>query len=391
MRRRLEIVLAMALVLTAGQAGVRAQTNLKTQKKELEKIQKDVTNSKQRLDSLKREEGRVQKELSEYDERISSQQKVLGRLGTQIHGIRKEITQTQNQLTSGEQTLEASRNRYLGSVRRLYLTLPRQMNNLAESPQVELGTKRQVTYLNAMVACASGNVSEAQQYLSDARTELERLSGRQDKIERLQQQRQVSYALDQSRKQRRQRQLDKLRRLKKEEFDKIVVLQQSAEEMGRILNRLQAAAKSEPVRAAQPSRQGSLSSFAALRGSLPSPAKGEVIVPYGSAVHPVTHLKSFSPGIAIQGKPNGVVTSVGDGTVAYTGNLRGYGNFVIVDHDGVYFTTYAGLGETSVNTGQTVETGTKIGTTDQGGVVRFELRKGREALDPAEWIRLDAF
>jgi len=391
MRRLLEIVLATALVLAVGPIGGWAQTNLKTQKKELDKIQKDVTSSKQRLDSLKREEGRVQKELSEYDERISSQQKVLGRLGSQLQGIRKEITQAQSQLTSGERTLEASRNRYLGSVRRLYLTLPRQMSNLVESPQVELGTKRQVTYLNAMVACASGNVSEAQQYLSDGRTELERLSGRQSKIERLQQQRQVSYALDQSRKQRRQRQLDKLRRLKKEEFDKIVVLQQSAEEMGRILNRLQAATKSETARTAAPTRQSSASSFAALRGSLPSPAKGEVIVPYGSAVHPVTHLKSFSPGIAIQGKPSGVVNSVGEGIVAYTGKLRGYGNFVIVDHDGVYFTTYAGLGETSVSTGQAVRAGTRIGTTDQSGVVRFELRKGREALDPAEWIRLDAF
>ncbi len=368
-----------------------AQGNIKTQKKELEKIQKDVTSSKQRLDSLKREEGRVQKELSEYDERISSQQKVLGRLGSQLQGLRKEIGKAENQLTSGEQTLEASRNRYLGSVRRLYLTLPRQTNNLVESPQMELGTKRQVTYLNAMVACASGDVSEAQQYLSDAHAELEQLSGKQSKIERLKQQRQVSFALDKSRKQKRQRQLDKLRRLKKEEFDKIVVLQQSAEEMDRILNRLKAAAKSEPARTTVPSRQGSTSSFAAHRGSLPSPAKGEIIVPFGSAVHPVTHLKSFSPGIAIQGKANGAVTSVGEGTVAYTGNLRGYGNFVIVDHDGVYFTTYAGLGETSVSTGQTVSAGTKIGTADQSGVVRFELRKGREALDPAEWIRLDAF
>lgn len=391
MRRILRILLVTAILPAICATGARAQANIKTQKKELEKIQKDVSASKQRLDSLKREEGRVQRELSEYDERISSQQKVLGRLGSQLRGLRKDIDQTQGQLTAGEEALESSRNRYLTGVRRLYLTLPRQTNSLVESPQVELDTKEQVTYLSAMVASASGDVSEAEQYLAEARSQLDQLSGKENKIARLQQQRQVSYALDQSRKQRRQRQLDKLRRLKKEEFDKIVVLQQSAEDMGRILNRLQEAAKLETARPSTPSRQGAVSSFAALRGTLPSPAKGEIIVPFGSAVHPVTHLKSFSPGIAIQGKPNAPVTSVGEGTVAYTGSLRGYGNFVIVDHDGVYFTTYAGLGETSVSIGQPVNAGSKLGTADQSGVVRFELRKGREALDPAEWIRLDAF
>ena len=168
-------------------------------------------------------------------ERISSQQKLLGRLGSQLQGLRNEIKQTQNQLSSGERTLETSRSRYLGSVRRLYLTLPRRTENLVESPQNELEKKRQVTYLGAIVASASGDVSEAEEYLDAARSGLEQLSGKQSKVERLKQQRQVSYALDQSRKQKRQRQLDKLRRMKKEEFDKIVVLQQSAEEMGQIL------------------------------------------------------------------------------------------------------------------------------------------------------------
>src|SRR5512138_366396 len=123
--KRLSRFLISCLLLLALSYSVEAQSNIKTQKKELDKIQKDVANSKQRLDSLKREEGRVQKELSEYDERISSQQKVLGRLGSQLQGLRKEIGQAQNQLNTGERALYASRDRYLGSVRRLYLTLPR--------------------------------------------------------------------------------------------------------------------------------------------------------------------------------------------------------------------------------------------------------------------------
>ena len=84
------------------------------------------------------------------------------------------------------------------------------------------------------------------------------------------------------------------------------------------------------------------------------------------------------------------MTAVASGTVLYTGNLRGYGNFVIINHDHQYYSTYANLGDVTVSQGQFVESRAKVGASGTDGVVKFELRKGRESLDPVSWIDIES-
>ncbi len=83
--------------------------------------------------------------------------------------------------------------------------------------------------------------------------------------------------------------------------------------------------------------------------------------------------------------------SVADGSVAYSGNLRGYGIFVIINHDDQYYTTYAGLGEALVAKDQIVRARMVVGKSASDGLVKFELRKGRDALDPVTWILIESF
>jgi murein hydrolase activator len=385
-------ILFLAISLTARVALPQEKsTDLRKQKKEIEKIQKNVTDSKQRLDSLKREENKIQNELSDYDQKISSRKQQLGKLNDQLLKLQNEIKSTDNQLRTGQQTLDASRNRYLQNIKQLYMSMPRQPGGLIESPTNELDTKKQVTYLTAMVTYESGMVKEASEFLDDARSQLDHLANRQSEFKRLKQQREVSYTLEKRGKQKKQKALTRVQQLKKEEFDRIITLQQSVDEMEQILSRLETSKKQVSVKQAPATTTKPSASFTLLQGGLPSPFKGDIIVSYGTAVEPTTNLKSFSPGISIKGKPNGGVQAVGDGEVAYTGSLRGYGSFVIVSHDKDHFSTYAGLGSIDVVTGQVIRTGEKVGTADGSGVVRFELHKGRQALNPMDWIRRDAF
>ena len=93
----------------------------------------------------------------------------------------------------------------------------------------------------------------------------------------------------------------------------------------------------------------------------------------------------------IKGKSGRQVAAVASGTVAYIGELRGYGNFVIMDHDGEYYSTYAGLGQVSATQGQYVQSGGKLAVAGPDGMVKFELRRGRKPLDPVRWIRIDSY
>jgi len=118
--------------------------------------------------------------------------------------------------------------------------------------------------------------------------------------------------------------------------------------------------------------------------------KGKITSGYGWKQDRVTNLKSFSPGIEITGKKKGMVNSVSRGVIAYIGFLRGYGSFMIVEHEDGYYSMYAGIDDIQVEQNQIINKGDKLGFTSTG-IIKFELRKGRDPLDPMEWLRIDSF
>jgi septal ring factor EnvC (AmiA/AmiB activator) len=260
---------------------------------------------------------------------------------------------------------------------------------LTGSPNTEVELTRRIIYLRALADLESDFVAQAETYLAQSQQQLSRLIGEREKVYRLKKKKETATALEKSKKTQQQKALERLRRKKLEEADRILTLQQAAEEMARIIGRLEQERKRRLLE--EQAQPGVPSAFAALKGQLASPCRGKIVVGFGYSVDPVTKLKSFSPGITIKGKAGRPVTAVADGTVAYGGRLRGYGNFVIINHDGQFYTTYGGLDRILVETNEYVLAGTKLGTAGADGLVKFELRRGREPLDPVKWIRIDVF
>lgn len=93
-------------------------------------------------------------------------------------------------------------------------------------------------------------------------------------------------------------------------------------------------------------------------------------------------------GITIANSAGTPVVAAAGGTVAYASNgLRGYGNLVIVRHDGSFLTIYAHNRKLLVKQGQRVSQGQRIaemGDTDSSQVnLYFELRRDGKAVNPA--------
>ncbi|WP_186576886.1 peptidoglycan DD-metalloendopeptidase family protein [Aquibacillus kalidii] len=97
---------------------------------------------------------------------------------------------------------------------------------------------------------------------------------------------------------------------------------------------------------------------------------------------------SYHKGIDIAGVSNRSILAADNGTVVSAGwDNGGYGNKVIIDHNNGYRTVYAHLSSISVNAGQTVEKGSKIGvmgtTGNSTGVhLHFELYKDGSLVNP---------
>lgn len=118
------------------------------------------------------------------------------------------------------------------------------------------------------------------------------------------------------------------------------------------------------------------------------PVEGRVISDFGAKGG-----GSFNDGINIVAPAGATVRAASGGVVAYSGNeLRGFGNMLLIKHAGGWVTAYAHNQELLVGRGETVSRGqtiARVGST--GGVdqpqLHFELRKGKKAVDPLEYLR----
>ena len=117
------------------------------------------------------------------------------------------------------------------------------------------------------------------------------------------------------------------------------------------------------------------------------PVKGRVISTYGEKPN---GMRNEGINIAV---PEGTsVRAAGSGIVAYAGSeLKGYGNLVLIRHDGGWVTAYAHNKELFVKRGDSVKRGDVIANAGQTGSVtspqvHFEVRKGATAVDPMKHL-----
>ena len=112
------------------------------------------------------------------------------------------------------------------------------------------------------------------------------------------------------------------------------------------------------------------------------PSASKVSAPYND---------SSNKGLDFAGKAGDPVLAAGDGKVVYAGSgLRGFGELVIVKHNGTYLSAYAHNRKILVKEGQQVTRGQKIaemGNTDSDSVkLHFEIREQGKPVDPATYL-----
>lgn len=100
---------------------------------------------------------------------------------------------------------------------------------------------------------------------------------------------------------------------------------------------------------------------------------------------------SFHDGIDIAAPEGSAIRAVEQGEVIYSDQLRGYGNIVIIRHEGGIVSVYAHNQTNLVREGQRVARGeeiAKVGSTGRvtGPHLHFEIRKNNTAQDPMHYL-----
>lgn len=147
------------------------------------------------------------------------------------------------------------------------------------------------------------------------------------------------------------------------------------------------AAPAPPPAPANPPAAPSEANPAAQPGRFLWPVRGVVVSDFGPKPG---GLQNDGVNIAA---PRGTPFRAADsGTVIYAGNeLRGFGNLLLLRHEGGYVTAYAHADELSVQRGDQVRRGQTIGRVGQtGGVatpqLHFEIRRGTRPVNPMEYL-----
>jgi lipoprotein NlpD len=96
-------------------------------------------------------------------------------------------------------------------------------------------------------------------------------------------------------------------------------------------------------------------------------------------------------GLDIAGSPGDPILAAADGRVVYVGGeLRGYGNMVIVKHNDTFLSAYAHAQQILVKEKDVVRQGQKIAEMGSSGADRvklhFELRRQGVAVDPEPYL-----
>lgn len=168
----------------------------------------------------------------------------------------------------------------------------------------------------------------------------------------------------------------------------IVSLRQTAKELDETIRSLERTPQL-PAPRSRPQSGG----FIALKGALPLPVQGEVVVPFGYQPDQGPYnVTSFHSGVNIMADLGAPVRALSDGEVIYASWFKGYGNMMIIDHGEHYYTLLAQLEQVLKERGDTVQTGEVVGTvgdtaTLSGPGLYFEIRHYGKPLDPVLWFK----
>ena len=173
-------------------------------------------------------------------------------------------------------------------------------------------------------------------------------------------------------------------------------LKRNEERLARLVDRLarelaRPSARSSRIRNDQlPEPLRSSEGFSGLKGKLRLPVIGELADRFGA---PRADSGLSSKGLFIAAKQGQEVRAVAAGRVVFADWLRGFGNLMILDHEGGYMSLYGNNDALFRQVGDIVKAGDPIAAVGATGGnpetgLYFELRFQGKPFDPLTWVTL---
>jgi septal ring factor EnvC (AmiA/AmiB activator) len=356
----------------------------------LDSVRTEISKRRKKIEELDKAEGSYLARLEYLETNIAASKHYLVMLANRIDTAETTIVRLTDSLEQARALLADRQEVMKQRLRRAYMTgnlSPLMTLLMARNPLDVIHRARYLEEVHRYDQNLVGKIDRTRQAIDDKRRSFE--AKRAELGALLREKKKENEMLLKEEASRRAIVAD-IRSKKKANTQMIAELESVQKELNAIIRLLEWKRKKAEERA-RPTG-GARSAFERQKGALPWPLDGPIVARFGKIVHPLYFTVTINNGVDIGAKAGQTVRCIADGTIMYTGTMRGLGRLVIVDHGGDYLTIYAHLEEISVSANMTVAAGTTLGRVGSTGdaesaLLHFEIRKSTDSLDPLLWLR----
>lgn len=351
---------------------------------DIKKIETDLSREKELYREYNEKEKSLLIQLSEIEKNIEEKRSSVNKLRDEINRKKKEISERQKHLDQVDKSLAKTEDA-LGKRLVLFYKYAKRgyLQVLSTTSSLNQLAKR-MKYLKVILAEDKAAMTIMSEELNKFRQEVTRIKEELDSVARLEEEESRQLL---SIKQDLEKKVILLARTHREkEFYETSVreLEYAAVDLKQTILNLEKKKDREEIKELPVG-------FDKSKGRLALPLEGEIITdPEKLGSSQIVSQK----GIYIRSSLGSHVKAIFPGRVDYSGQLKGYGQVVVINHGSRYFSVSANLLERTREEGDMVEKGDIIGLAGETGLkigpgLYFEIRKGDENLEPIKWLKVD--
>ncbi|MCM0082029.1 peptidoglycan DD-metalloendopeptidase family protein [Geomonas sp. Red32] len=401
MRINAAIIVLLLLVPSLSLAGVR---------EDLQGVKKQIKEKNALLSKTKKVETQVSGELQQIQKSLADKQASLVNLGRDLAVVEKGVGKTMQEIERERQEAEKKRQQINRRVAALYKggdTGNLRVFFSSESfPQMSENLK----YLRSVLENDKKLFAQYNENLDRLRGLKQRLEQEAARKEGIRQSMEAKKREIEEEKQKKAEYLAKVRKDKQGYVASIKDLQANARRLQTMFAKLEARnrkalearnRKGYSSRAHGKGEQANLlpapppvpdHGMGSQRGRLSMPVKGTIVDRFGRHKSPEFNSFTVSNGISVAAPAGTPIRAVYDGEVIFANYFKGYGNMVIVDHGGGFFSLYAHASSVAKKVGSKVARNdvlASVGDVDsaKGPMLYFEIRYQGKPVDPSPWFR----
>jgi septal ring factor EnvC (AmiA/AmiB activator) len=384
LRSRWPTLLLAAALCAAGAWAQSEDDEFDRKQQELERIRREIEAHRSQSEKLGSQEKQVLKKLSGIDKDIDLSKRYLRKLSEQENSIDHQIGDLRT-LIGARETVLSRQEAALGSrLRQMYKRDPRYSWEVLLGAQSLDGAIARYQFMKLIAAQDANLIGEFRESKRSLELEQARLAESLQEVWELREAREQETLRLQRSKKDRQTVLAGIRSEKSKHAKAIEDLEKAQAELQALIDDI-------IRRGTSPQDLPPTGEFAAMKGRLLWPVAGKIIRGFGKHTHPKYGTVTMNNGVDIQAPAGAPIVAVAAGVVEFVDWIDAFGKCVILNHGGGYYTLYAHVAGTMVSQGQKVGRGhaiAEVGDTGslEGYVCHFEVRQGRLALNPAEWL-----